>query len=184
MYRRCQRDPRPDEWDILLHGLRGAQRGRSGRLITMKRAMNLIRIIPALVVLATIATSAATASAASIVYFQTPSRNMGCAYFPVISTGDVPFLRCEIRSGLRPLPPRPRACGDAVWGQEVSMTRTGRAGRGCISDTIREPSAPVLGYGRVWRVGGFTCSSTQAALRCTNLAGHGWRLSRERSSLF
>ncbi len=146
--------------------------------------MNLIRIIPVAVLLATIATSAVTASAATIVYFQTPSRNMGCAYFPVISKGDVPSLRCEIRSGLRPLPPRPRGCGDAVWGQAVTMTRTGRARGICISDTVREPSAPVLGYGRVRRVGGFTCSSTQAGLRCTNLAGHGWRLSRERSSLF
>jgi len=146
--------------------------------------MNLVRIIPALVLLATIATSAATAAAARIVYFQTPSRNIGCAYLPVISKGDVPSLRCEIRSGLRPLPPRPRACGDAVWGQAVAMTRTGRARGICISDTIREPSAPVLGYGRIRRVGGFTCSSTPAGLRCTNLAGHGWRLSRARSSLF
>lgn len=55
-------------------------------------------MIPALVLLAT---SAATASAATIVYFHTPSRNMGCAYFPVISTGDVPSLRREIRSGVR-----------------------------------------------------------------------------------
>lgn len=148
----------------------------------MRRAMNLIRIVAVLVLPATIATS--TATAARIVYFQTPSRNIGCAYLPVISTGDVPSLRCEIRSGLRPLPPRPRACGDAVWGQAVVMTRTGRARGICISDTIREPSAPVLGYGRIRRVGGFTCTSTQAALRCTNRAGHGWRLSRARSSLF
>ena len=34
------------------------------------------------------------------------------------------------------------------------------------------------------RVGGFTCVSRRSGLRCTNRAGHGWRLSRERSSLF
>jgi hypothetical protein len=155
----------------------------SATLFAMRRATNLI-CIAVLVLPATIATSAAPAAAARIVSFQTPSRNIGCAYLPVISTGDVPFLRCEIRSGLRPLPRRPRACGDAVWGQAVAMTRTGRARGICISDTIREPSAPVLGYGRTRRVGGFTCTSTQAALRCTNRAGHGWRLSRARSSLF
>jgi hypothetical protein len=150
----------------------------------MRRAMKLMRIILALVLVATIAIFAAAAAPARIVYFQTPSRNIGCAYLPAISKGDVPSLRCEIRSGLRPLPPRPRACGDAVWGQAVAMTRTGRARGICISDTIREPSAPVLGYGRIWRVGGFTCSSRRSGLRCTNPAGHGWRLSREHSSLF
>lgn len=146
--------------------------------------MRPIRIVSALVVVAAIATFAATAAAANIVYFQTPSKNIGCAYLPVISKGDVPTLRCEISTGLRPLPPRPRACGDAVWGRAVAMARNGRARGICISDTIREPSARVLAYGRVWRVGGFTCASRTSGLRCTNRAGHGWRLSRERSSLF
>ena len=150
----------------------------------MRSASSLTRIVPVVVVAAMVATLAATAAAARIVYFQTPSRNIGCAYLPVISKGDVPTLRCEIRSGLRPLPPRPRGCGDAVWGQAVAMSRTGRPRGICISDTIREPSAPVLGYGRTWRVGGFTCVSRPSGLRCANRAGHGWRLSRERSSFF
>jgi hypothetical protein len=124
------------------------------------------------------------ASAAEIVYFQTPSKNIGCAYIPALSSGDVPYLRCEITSGLRPKPPRPAGCGDAVWGRAVWMTRRGRAQRICISDTIREPSAPVLGYGRTWRAGRFTCVSKRAGLRCTNLAAHGWFLSRKRSTLF
>lgn len=126
---------------------------------------------------------ASAVALARIVYFQTPSRNVGCAYLPVISPGDRPTLRCEIRSRLRPLPPRPRGCGDAVWGEAVAMTRTGRAGGICISDTIREPSAPILAYGRVWRVGGFTCVSKATDLSCTNLTRHGWTLSRARSSI-
>jgi hypothetical protein len=125
--------------------------------------------------------AAAPAAGASIVYFQTPSKNIGCAYLPAISSGDVPTLRCEIRSGLRPLPARRGRCREGVWGQAVAMTRRGRAGGICISDTVREPSAPVLGYGRTRRVGGFTCMSREGGLSCTNLSDHGWFLSRERS---
>lgn len=137
-----------------------------------------------LAALITLGGMAGDGHAAEIAYFQTPSRNIGCAYIPVIIRGDAPTLRCEITSGLRPLPPRPRRCGDAVWGRAVLMTRAGAARRICISDTIREPSAPVLAYGRTWRAGGFTCVSRTTGVRCENRAGHGWRLSRERSILF
>ena len=64
------------------------------------------------------------------------------------------------------------------------MNRRGKPVRSCISDTIREPSAPVVGYGKTWRAGGFACSVTRSAVRCTNRDGHGWSLSRARSTLF
>ena len=65
---------------------------------------------------------AAAASGADT--FRLPSGNIYCAYehysFAPID------LRCEIRSGVKPLPPRPKACGDADWGGGYSM-RTHRA---------------------------------------------------------
>ena len=143
-----------------------------------------LRPLVAVALLGALVTCASTASAAGFVFFQTPSKNIGCAYQPAISRGDVPTLRCEIRSGLKPLPPHRRLCGEGVFGQAVTMTRRGRAQAICISDTVREPSARVLAYGRSIRVGGFTCTSRQTGLRCTNVAGHGWLLSRQRSSLF
>ena len=127
---------------------------------------------------------ASTAAAAGFVVFQTPSKNIGCAYLPAISRGDVPTLRCEIRSGLKPLPHHAHRCSEGIFGQAVTMTRRGRGQAICISDTIRNPSARVLGYGHSIHVGGFMCTSRRTGLRCTNAAGHGWFLSRQHSFLF
>ena len=114
--------------------------------------------------------------------FRTPSGNILCAYEHY---DFAPFdLRCEIRSKVRPLPPRPSSCGDAAWGEGYSMRRTGRAYVLCISDTIYDPKAKVLQYGTTWRGGGFTCSSSAKGLRCTNQSAHGFFLSREHSYAF
>jgi len=114
--------------------------------------------------------------------FRMPSGNIYCAYehysFAPID------LRCEIRSGVKPLPPRPSACGDADWGGGYSMRQTGRPHVLCITDTISDPKARVLAYGKTWRGGAFTCSSNASGLRCTNRSGHGFFLSRERSYAF
>lgn len=118
---------------------------------------------------------------ATFVGFRTPSGNIGCGYWKF--AGETAGLRCDIGSGLRPLPKRKAAC-DGVWGQAMSMAPRGRAGPGCISDTMRDPSYPTLAYGRTWSRGGFTCRSETSGLTCTNLDGHGWFLSRERSRTF
>lgn len=122
--------------------------------------------------------------AASSVYasFRTPSGNIGCGYSKF--AGEAANLRCEIVSRLKPLPPRPRTCTDGVWGRAVGMAPTGRASGYCITDTVMDPGAPVLGYGTTWSRGGFRCTSRVTGLTCTNLAGHGWFLSRERSRLY
>ncbi len=138
----------------------------------------------ALALLCVVLACASTAAAARIVLFQTPSRNIGCAYLPAISRGDVPTLRCEIGSGLRPLPHHAHRCVQGDFGQAVATTRRGRAEAICISDTVRTPSAPVLRYGHTIHVGGVTCTSRRIGLRCTNAAGHGWFLSRQHSFLF
>jgi hypothetical protein len=114
--------------------------------------------------------------------FRMPSGNVFCAYehydFAPVD------LRCEIRSGVKPLPPRPKACGDAVWGAGYAMRQTGRAHVLCITDTIYDAKAKVLRYGTTWRGGGFTCSSKATGLRCANRSGHGFFLSREHSFAF
>jgi hypothetical protein len=128
----------------------------------------------------TLASSAAGRGTA-FVQFHTPSGNIHCGYgsFP----GETPFLRCDIFSRFRPLPPRPASC-DFDWGIGVSMGRTGRAALICISDTVADPNGRVLGYGQTWRRGGFSCVSRSTGLTCTNLSRHGFFLSRERSRLF
>ena len=108
--------------------------------------------------------------------FRLPSGNIFCGYehysFAPID------LRCEIRSRIRPLPPRPSSCQDAVWGEGYAMRQTGPAHVLCITDTIYDPKARVLSYGTTRQFGVFRCSSSVAGLRCTNASGRGFFLSK------
>jgi hypothetical protein len=115
------------------------------------------------------------------VTFRTPSGNIGCAYARL--PGEPATLRCEIASGLRPRPRRPGSC-HASWGRAVGMGKTGRAIPLCISDTVMDPHAPALAYGKTWRRDGFICESQTAGLTCQNQSNHGWFLSRARSRVF
>jgi len=141
-----------------------------------------IRLTIALGALA-LALSTGTAFAASgATTFRLPSWNIFCAYEHY---SFAPFdLRCEIRSKLRPMPARPKACVDAAWGEGYAMLQRGRPHVLCISDTIYDPNARILRYGATWRGGGFTCQSKVAGLRCRNRSGHGFFLSRARSYSF
>ena len=80
--------------------------------------------------------------------FRTPSGNIGCGY----STsgplqGSRAALRCDIRSGLKPKPARPRNC-DLEWGDSYELAKTGRAIVVCHGDTAIDPRAKVLAYGK------------------------------------
>jgi uncharacterized protein DUF6636 len=141
-----------------------------------------VRLLLALALLPA-AVTATAASATTPDFFQTPSRNIGCIYVAPLAATDQPYLRCDIGSGLRPLPRRPGSC-DLDWGYGYSMYDTGRAEPFCAGDTAKDPRAPVLSYGRTWRKGPFTCLSRSVGLRCTNRSRHGFFLSRKRSYTF
>jgi hypothetical protein len=126
------------------------------------------------------ATLVATGTAgAAVVSFRMPSKNIECAEL----TGARATLRCDIRSGVKPLPPKPASC-EFDWGAGYVMARRGRAHVSCVSDSVHSPSARVLRYGTTWRRDGFTCLSRRVGLRCRNASGHGFFLSRERSYAF
>lgn len=110
-----------------------------------------------------------------VITFRMPSGNIGCAYARF--EGEPATLRCDIRTGLVPRPPRPKGC-DLDWGYGYWMGITGRAHTFCAGDTALNPRARVLAYGRTWRRGGFTCSSRTTGLTCRNRSGHGFLLSR------
>jgi hypothetical protein len=131
-----------------------------------------------LVVTALVAAGSAGSTATVFVTFQTPSKNIGCGF------SDRPnYLRCDIDSGLKPLPPRPASC-DVDFGIAVGMATTGRARALCVGDSVRIRNTRVLRYGSTWRRAGFTCVSRRTGLRCANRSGHGFFLSRARSQLF
>jgi len=133
-------------------------------------------------ILVILAGSASASSASGLKGFQTPSRNIVCGGY----TGSQPaWLRCDISSGLKPKPSRPKGC-EFDFGGTLTLSARGRAGIGCVSDVVLpDPTkAPVLAYGKTWRYGPFRCSSATKGLTCRNLNGHGFFLSRQRWSRF
>ena len=145
----------------------------------------MLRTAALLALLATSAGEAApparASAGATVVYLRTPSGNIGCGAYRD-SRGAT--LRCDIATGLRPRPPRPRGC-EFDWGSSFVMAARGSARVTCASDSVlAAPAARVLRYGTTWRRFGFACTSRRSGLRCVNAAGHGFFLSRQRSYRF
>ncbi len=135
------------------------------------------------VVAALLLALAGPASAATVfVQFRTPSANIGCGYSSGPGPGQA-SLRCDILSGLKPRPARPRGC-DLDWGFGYELSPTGRARTVCAGDTAVDKRAKVLRYGQKWSRSGLTCVSRIAGLRCANRSGHGFFLSRGHSYRF
>jgi hypothetical protein len=113
--------------------------------------------------------------------FRTPSGNIRCAYehysFAPMD------LRCDIFTGVKPLPPRPKSC-DVDWGVGYVMRQRGPAHVLCAGDTVSSPKARVLAYGTTRQFGVFRCTSTGAGLRCVNATGNGFFLSKQHSYTF
>jgi hypothetical protein len=119
---------------------------------------------------------------AFVLQFRTPSANIGCMFSSEPGRGG-PYLRCDIRSGLKPKPQRPKGCTvDWTFGYEMNMK--GRARMVCAGDTVVNGRAKVVTYGSKWSRGGFTCVSRRTGLRCRNRSGHGFLLSKQRSYRF
>ena len=113
-----------------------------------------------------------------LVFVQTPSHNIGCLY-----QSSPAALRCDIRSGLKPPPSKPKGC-TVDWTGGYQVGPTGRAHKVCAGDTVLSASARIIRYGTTWRGGPFTCKSRTSGLRCKNRSGHGFLLSRQHSYRF
>ena len=134
----------------------------------------------ALVVLLFLA-PAGSAGAATF-FFRMPSSNIGCVYSSEPGNGG-PYLRCDILSGLKPAPQRPRGC-TLDWKYGYRIRPTGRALTVCAGDTAVDRRAKAIPYGHRWSRGGFTCLSRKVGLRCRNRSGHGFFLSKKHSYRF
>jgi hypothetical protein len=113
------------------------------------------------------------------VQFRTPSGNIGCVGETTRADNSV---RCDIRTRSWSPPPRPRSC-DLDWGQGLNLGRIGRARYVCAGDTALN-TGPKLAYGASRRIGGIVCVSRTSGLTCTNAAGHGFTMSRQRVRRF
>ena len=108
--------------------------------------------------------------------FRTPSGNIGCGYYDGI-------LRCDVRDGVKPLPPRPANC-ELDWGAGFWLHQRGEARVVCAGDTALNPTAPVVRYGTTWHGGHIACTSTPNGLRCTNADRHGFFIARGEAHRF
>ena len=123
----------------------------------------------------------ATAKGPAFVTFLTPSGNIGCGY----SSGMGPrSLRCDIASGLKPRPRRPKDCVHLNWGDSYTMNVNGRPIVTCHGDTEIIKGSKVIAYGKTWSRGGFECRSRASGLTCKNASRDGWFLSRRHSYRF
>jgi hypothetical protein len=145
--------------------------------------VSIARALPALVAIGGWIALAAPAGAAvrvvHHVFFQSPSRDIGC----VILDGSA---RCDVVARSWPQQPRPAGCPPAVdFGQGLTVSVTGGAGLVCVADTAIDPGAPILPYGSVDAVGGMRCVSSPAGMTCRSVrSGHGFFISRSSYTTF
>ncbi|MBR1156574.1 DUF6636 domain-containing protein [Bradyrhizobium sp. JYMT SZCCT0428] len=111
--------------------------------------------------------------------FQSPSKNIACAYFDYDKQNT---LRCDIMEATVTAR-RPADC-DLEWGKAFEMRSRGSAVRLCYGDTVMDPKMPMLVYGEVWQRGGFTCTSEQSGVTCLNADRRGFSISRAKQDLF
>ena len=136
------------------------------------------RPLLALLVFSLLFVPAANAQSGSV-GFQSPSKNIACAYFDYDNQNT---LRCDIMEATVTAR-RPADC-DLDWGKAFEMRSKGGAVRLCYGDTVMDPKMPVLAYGAVWQRGGFTCTSEQTGVTCFNADRRGFSLARAKQELF
>jgi len=146
---------------------RGIGLGHDSEMELFRKSAGVVLVLIIVVALVVGAASQIGAAPLKTKKFKMPSRNIGCR----IHDG---FLRCDIRSGLKPEPKR--ECG-LDWTGMV-LAHDGRAAPNCAGDTIFPRKAPVLRYGHKWKRARIVCTSRRSGLRCNNNVDHGFFLSR------
>jgi len=131
------------------------------------------------VTLGAVSVPAGAATAHHYQFFESPSRNIGCA----IIGGTA---RCDILARSWSPGPRPKSCPRIVdYGQGLIVGTTGAARLVCAGDTAANPSAPVLAYGQADVIGALSCSSATTGMTCrSSRSGHGFFISRQRYRIF
>ena len=100
--------------------------------------------------------------------FRSPSGKVGCAFY---SDAEVPpMVRCDWRS---------------ADDEAIVLRETGRARIRHVTDTVMNPEARRLRYGRSTSFGRLKCISRRRGMTCRSLAsGRGFRVSVAKRELF
>src|SRR5215210_9334757 len=100
--------------------------------------------------------------------FRSPSGKLGCGFYSDAETP--PLVRCDWQGS---------------DDQAIQLRETGRARLRHVTDTVMNPEAKVLPYGRSTTFGRLKCVSRRRGMTCRSLAsGHGFRVSVERRETF
>jgi hypothetical protein len=127
-------------------------------------------IRPIAAVLAAAVALMALPASASAAYrtFRSPTGKLGCAFYSDAETP--PAVRCEWSGG-----------GDRA----VTLGETGRGKRVKVTDTVMDPSANALAYGRTTRFHGLRCTSRASGITCRGVRSkHGFRVSVQKQEVF
>lgn len=109
--------------------------------------------------------------------FQTPSGNIACDLGGSVA-------RCDIAEKSWDPGPRPAGC-PVDWGGGLQVGGSGRGEIVCAGDTVMNPDAPVLEYGRQTQIGDFLCASEEDGVSCVQTASnHGFEISKQSFRLF
>ena len=127
------------------------------------------RITVALTLVATAVLAAVPAHAsAALRTFRSPSGNLGCMFY---SDAQMPrTVRCEWRGG------NDRA---------LTLTERGKGKRIKITDTVLDPKAKVLAYGRTTKFGSLRCTSRTTGITCRSTRSkHGFMVSMQKQRVY
>ena len=107
-------------------------------------------------------------ASAAVRTFRSPTGNVGCLFS---SNSEMPpQVRCEWRGG------NDRA---------VLVTERGKGRRIKITDTVMDPNAKVLAYGRSTRFGSLRCTSRTTGITCRSARSeHGFTVSVQKQKVF
>ena len=112
--------------------------------------------------------SAPASAEAAYRAFRSPTGRLGCAFYSDPRTPRT--VRCEWQGS-----------NDVAF----TLQERGRARRVRISDTVRDPRAKVLAYGRSTGFGRLRCTSRRTGITCRSLrSGHGFMVSVDRRRTF
>lgn len=136
-----------------------------------------MRLFPA--ALALFALAAPAHAQEDYIGFQSPTGNIHC----MIWAGDYPGARCDMKE-LTPSYRRAPAHCDLDWGSSFSVEAGGPGILTCHGDTVIDPRAPVLGYGRSVTLGPISCQSEKSGMTCTNPQGRGFTISKAKQRLY
>ena len=100
--------------------------------------------------------------------FRSPSGKVACAFYSDAETP--PLVRCDWQG---------------ADDEAMQLGETGRARRRHVTDSVMNPEARVLRYGRSTTYRRLKCISRRRGMTCRSLAsGHGFRVSVDRQERF